>query len=103
MTRFIKAIYDADSKYDLEGLRSHFDKYVENDDLYNFVKYMRCEVRNIGYNLTEEDELCGIEFNIKGPNYKDIDECIKFLKKNISVDGVKIGRQNFKAKGDILF
>lgn len=103
MARFIKVIYDAKSDYDLAGLRNHYSIYVENDDIYNFVKYMRCEVRNIGYNLTEEDELCGIEFNIKGPNYKDIEECIKFLKKRLSAGGVKISRQNFKAKGDIIF
>ena len=102
MARFIKAIYDANSKLDLESLKVHFSKYADNDDVYNFVKYMGCEIRNIGYNFTDEDELCGVEFNIKGKNFKDIEECIRFLKKNISVSGVKITKRYFLSKGDIF-
>ena len=103
MSRFIRVVFDAESKLTIDGLRDHMAKYVESDELNDFVKYMRCSIRNIGYNLTDDDELCGVEIDMKGPNYTDIDNCIKYIKKNISVAGVKVKRQNFKAKGDVLF
>lgn len=103
MNRFIRVIYEAESKMDLDKLKEHYGRYVESEQLNNFVKYMRCTVRNIGYNLTDDDKLCGIEFDIKGPNYKDIENCIKYLKQNIGISGVKIKRQEMKLKGDILF